>query len=78
MKDKKYYFLTYEGKRRDGDKPSKWNVVIDCSPLEVIAKSYEAEASSVGNGWKSYYIDFYMICCVEITKEEFEKYKGKF
>jgi hypothetical protein len=74
---KKYYFITYQGVRRDTD-PSKrmWHTVIDISPMEYRQKLIDSENNAVENG-RSSYCDFYIINCTRISKQEFEKWNNK-
>lgn len=70
----KYYFITYRSAiRKNPSTYSIWNQCIDISPMDFIKNLEEAEL--VGNG--SYFC-FVILNTLEITKEEFKKFKGKF
>ena len=67
-----YYFITYEGHNRSGSK-SVWNEVIDVSPMEYIKKVGETEDQG-----SQAYMSFVVLNTLEISKKEYEKFKGEF
>ena len=72
----KYYFITYQGVRRDDDPSiSIWHDVTDLSPMEYRQGLISAEEDSKR---KSYYMDFLILTTEEITEEQFKKWDGKF
>lgn len=69
---KKYYFITYQASNRDGS-ISKWNQVIDISPMQFIKGVSEYEEMNSGN-----YINFCVINTCEISLEDYIEYKYLF
>lgn len=66
----KYYFITYIGERRDGDKDSVWNEIIEDSPMKFIKKMNDSK--------DTYYCNFILTFALRITKAEYLKWKGGF
>jgi len=75
MINKKYYFITYQGERRDSGEPNIWNQVINTSPMAFIKDVLKCELESENGG---YYRDFIVINTCEISKEDFTKYQHEF
>lgn len=72
----KYYFITYQGQRRDNDPSiSIWQDVIDISPMEFLDELLKDENSP---DTKSYYNDFYILNTCEISRKDYYKYKDAF
>ena len=70
----KYYFIAYGAKHTSDGEHEVWNDVIAVSPMEFI-KDVEKTAQESGN---ENYRDYVVLCVLEITKEEFEKFDGHF
>jgi len=70
----KYYFITYQATNNEGS-VSKWNQVIDISPMEFIKKVESAE-----DGATPYrkYRSFVVINTCEISVEDYNKFEDKF
>lgn len=65
----KYYFISYTGHhKQEGHWHSKWNGVINCSPMDFL-KRLEND---------THYDKFVILSCVEITEEDYNKWKGQF
>lgn len=73
-KKKKFYFITFESKQRKDNTTVKRNDVIFVSPIEFMALIND----ELKNNTNSRYYDFILINSLEITKEEYLKYKDKF
>jgi hypothetical protein len=70
----KYYFITYQATNSQGS-ISKWNQVIDTSPMEFIKKVEKVEDQ--GTPYKRYF-GFVVINTCEISVDDFDKYKDEF
>jgi len=70
----KYYFITYQATNSQGS-ISKWNQVIDTSPMEFIKKVEKAEDR--GTPYRNYF-GFVVINTCEISVEDFNKYEDEF
>ena len=70
----KYYFITYQATNNSGS-VSKWNQVIDTSPMEFIKKVEAAEerATPYRN-----YRSFVVINTCEISVEDYNKFEDQF
>lgn len=71
---KKYYFVTYEGIRIDGDTPNRWQEVIDVTPPQLVLDLREAQKEQDHKFW----IDFHILMAVEITESEYNYFKKHF
>lgn len=73
-RNKKYYFITYQGQRKDNDSSiSIWHKVIDISPMDY----REILLNSEKRNKDSYYLDFYILNSQEININDYLKYKNK-
>ena len=70
----KYYFITYQATNNSGS-ISKWNQVIDTSPMEFIKK---IEAAEEGATPYRNYRSFVVINTCEISVDDFNKYEDEF
>lgn len=68
----KYYFIAYQATNKDGD-IGVWNDVINDSPMNFIKNIQTVEE----NGSRTYH-GFVIINACEISREEFEQFKGRF
>lgn len=71
--NKKYYFITYQAKNRQGS-ISIWNCVIDVSPMEFIKNIEFCELE----GDNTYYFNFVVLNTCEISEAEFKNFNNKF
>lgn len=62
----KYYFVTYQGRSKYGSQ--LFQMPIDCHPIDHILKETN----------NSIYSNFFLLNYIEITKEEYKKYKDEF
>lgn len=70
----KYYFITYQATNNSGS-ISKWNQVIDTSPMEFIKK---VEAAEDGGTPYRKYRSFVVINTCEISVEDYNKFEDQF
>lgn len=70
----KYYFITYQATNNEGS-ISRWNQVIDISPMEFIKK---VEATEDGATPYRKYRSFVVINTCEISVEDYNKYEDEF
>ena len=69
----KYYFVTLQAKSRSGD-IQYWNDVINISPMQYVTDNIEAEE----NASISSYYDYCITNTLEISEEEYNKWKNEF
>lgn len=71
--EQKYYFVTYQGHSKYGSQ--LFQMPIDCHPIDHILEENRLSNEPSNT---SIYSNFVLINQIEITKEEYEKYKDEF
>lgn len=67
--DKKYYFVTYQGRDKHDNNISCWNACIKVSPMQFIMNLNNTETS---------FCDLVLLSIHEITENEYKKYVDEF
>lgn len=70
---KRYYFITYQAKRRGGIELCYWQDITDKLPMQFILDVQEAEEEGEKN-----YVDFVVTNVHEITEDEYYFYQYSF
>lgn len=72
----KYYFITLRCVHTDGSKPSYRSYVVNHSPMEELLENRMADYEASKRGENVYVDGYSIVCALEITKEEYEKYEN--
>jgi len=71
---RKYYFITYQAKSRNFQPQiTYWNDVTDLSPMQFILDVIKIEKNGDDN-----WINFVVTFAMEISVEDYNKFKGNF